>query len=47
MIPDACTNMLYNAADTVRLRTALELREFQPTWIGCAITFELNSECGY
>jgi hypothetical protein len=36
MIPDACTNMLYKAAETVRERTALALREFQATWIGWA-----------
>jgi len=36
MIPDVCTHMLYKAADTVRERTVLELRLFQPTWIGCA-----------
>lgn len=36
MMPDACTHMLYAAAETVRERTVLELREFQPTWIGCA-----------
>jgi len=36
MMPEACTNMLYSAAETVRERTALELREFQATWIGWA-----------
>ena len=36
MIPEAWTNMLYKAADTVRERTALEFREFHATWIGCA-----------
>ena len=30
------THMLYMAAPIVRLRTVLELRETQPTWIGCA-----------
>jgi hypothetical protein len=37
MIPEAWTNMLYKAAETVRERTALELREFQATWIGWAV----------
>lgn len=37
IIPDAWTHMLYIAAETVRDRTVLELREFQPTWIACAI----------
>jgi hypothetical protein len=32
----AWTHMLYIAAPTVRLRTVLELRDAQPTWIGCA-----------
>lgn len=36
MIPLAWTNMLYIAADTVRERTVLEMREFQATWIGWA-----------
>jgi hypothetical protein len=38
MIPEAWTHMLYMAAETVRRRTALELREFQLTCI--AWTFE-------
>jgi hypothetical protein len=33
MIPDACTHMLYIAADTVLERTVFELREHQLTWI--------------
>lgn len=35
-MPLAWTNMLYIAADTVRDRTVLEMREFQATWIGWA-----------
>lgn len=31
MIPDACTHMLYIAAETVLDRTVLELREFHAT----------------
>lgn len=31
-----CTHMLYMAAPTARLRTALALRETQPTWMGWA-----------
>lgn len=37
-MPDDWTHMLYTAAETVRERTVFELREFQPTWIGCACT---------
>ncbi len=36
IMPDVCTHMLYRAAETVRERTVLEFREFQPTWIGWA-----------
>ena len=36
-IPPACTNMLYDAADTVRDRTAFEFLLFHPTCIACAI----------
>lgn len=43
IIDEACTAMLYMAAETVRDRTVLEFREFQPTWIACAL--ELISMC--
>lgn len=39
IIPDAWTHMLYMAAETVRDRTVFELREFQPTWMACALLF--------
>jgi hypothetical protein len=42
IMPPACTNMLYNAAETVRERTAFELREFQATWIGWAVGVSMN-----
>lgn len=35
IIPEACTNMLYIAADTVLVPTVLELIEHQETWIAC------------
>jgi hypothetical protein len=35
MIPEAWTNMLYIAADTVLVPTVLELIEHQETWIAC------------
>jgi hypothetical protein len=34
---EAWTNILYNAAETVRDLTVLELREFHATWIECAV----------
>lgn len=37
MIPEACTHILYMAADTVRERTVFEFLEFHATWIGCAV----------
>ncbi len=36
MMPEVWTDMLYRAAETVRERTVLLLREVHPTWIGCA-----------
>lgn len=39
MMLQPCTNMLYVAAETVRDRTVLELRDVHATWIGWAKSF--------
>lgn len=49
MIPEVCTDMLYNAADTVRDLTVFELRDVHPTCKGCAsklLVWELDEATG-
>ena len=40
MIPCTCTNMLYSAAETARVRTLPEIRLHQATCIGCGVGCE-------